>query len=79
MNTLTAKQQQIVDYVVAYNRKHHCSPSFREVGLHFGIQGQAVVNHLKAIVKKGALVIIRTAEGKHRGWRLPTKKERTGG
>ena len=68
---LTARQQAIVDYVLAYNREHHCSPTMREISSHFAIRLQAVVNHLNSIVAKGALIPVRSAEDKHRGWRAP--------
>lgn len=70
---LTEKQQAIVNWVDAYNRAHHCSPTFREVADHFGIHLQAVTNHMKVILRKGAMVQILSADGKHRGWRVPRK------
>lgn len=71
MNTLTAKQQQIVNYVAAYHKQHFCSPTSREVADHMGIRLTAGWNHLKAIVQKGALVRIVGADGQARGWRVP--------
>lgn len=68
---LTNRQQEIVAYVAGYHAAHHCSPSFRELSAHLGVRLQAVTNHMKAIVKKGALVQILSADGRHRGWRVP--------
>ena len=68
---LTARQQAIVDYVTDYHQAHHCSPTSREVAEHFGIAPTASANHLKAIVKKGAMVKIVSATGQARGWRVP--------
>lgn len=71
MSNLTARQKAILEYVLAYHAEHHCSPTLREVADHFGIARTGSALHLKAIVKKGALVKIVSATGQARGWRLP--------
>lgn len=71
-SNLTARQQEIFDWVLAYQLEHHCSPSYREIEDHFGFAHQACQDHMRVIVTKGHLVPVRSAAGLHRGWRKPT-------
>jgi len=57
---LTARQQQIFDFIVAHRRNHGCSPSIPEIQREFGIRSpNGVACHLAALEEKGC---IRRAE-----------------
>lgn len=54
---LTARQQEILDYLQAEHRRTGIMPSTREIQTHFGFASQtAAVSHLRALEKKGAIV-----------------------
>ena len=54
---LTARQQEILDYLQAEHRRTGIMPSTREIQSHFGFASQtAAVSHLRALEKKGAIV-----------------------
>lgn len=54
---LTARQQEILDYLQSEHRRSGIMPSTREIQKHFGFASQtAAVSHLRALEKKGAIV-----------------------
>ncbi|MEM7600352.1 MAG: transcriptional repressor LexA [Verrucomicrobiota bacterium] len=54
---LTARQQEILDYLQSVHRQSGIMPSTREIQEHFGFASQtAAVSHLRALEKKGAIV-----------------------
>lgn len=58
MNTPTAKQAKVLDFLKAYRKQHGYSPSSRDIQSHFGFQSQtAAVNHIKALAKKGLVKV----------------------
>lgn len=58
--SLTDRQREIYDYIVAFRRENGCSPSIPEIQRHFGIRSpNGVAGHLQALEAKG---IIRRAE-----------------
>jgi repressor LexA len=62
---LTARQQQVLDFIQAHQRQHGVSPSLREIQAHFGFASPfAVQRHVDALTKKGAL---HRLAGKARG------------
>lgn len=64
MKKLTEKQQQIFDYIVAFQKEHGYPPSVREIGAHVGLKSPSTVHfHLKGLEAAG---IITKAEGKTR-------------
>jgi len=67
---LTKRQQQVLDYVHAHQRKHGVPPTLREIQAHFGFASPfAVTRHLQALEKKGVLT---RRPGKARGFTSPT-------
>lgn len=53
---LTERQQEILDFIRDQQRTHGVTPSTREIQGHFGFASQtAVVSHLQALERKGAL------------------------
>jgi len=51
---LTPRQQSIFDFIVAYRRRHGCSPSIPEIQREFGIRSpNGVAGHLDALISKG--------------------------
>ena len=54
---LTARQQEILDYLESVHRRTGIMPSTREIQEHFGFASQtAAVSHLRALERKGAIV-----------------------
>lgn len=54
---LTARQQEILDYLQSVHRQSGIMPSTREIQEHFGFASQtAAVSHLRALEKKGAII-----------------------
>mgnify|MGYP002514870352 CR=1 FL=1 len=57
MAKLTAKQQQIYDYILAFTSEHGYPPSVREIGAAVGLRSTASVSyHLQQLQAKGALL-----------------------
>lgn len=64
MRELTAKQQQIYDYIVSFSGEHGYPPSVREIGEHVGLKSPSTVHfHLKGLQSAG---LITQAAGKTR-------------
>ena len=69
MAKLTAKQQQIYDYIVAFTADHGYPPSVREIGAAVGLKSPSTVHfHMKGLEEAGVIV---KAEGKTRAISLP--------
>ena len=64
MAKLTAKQQQIYDYILAFTAEHGYPPSVREIGAAVGLKSPSTVHfHMKGLEEAGVIV---KAEGKTR-------------
>ena len=64
MKQLTAKQQQIYDYIVSFSSEHGYPPSVREIGEYMGLKSPSTVHfHLKGLQSAG---YITQAAGKTR-------------
>jgi repressor LexA len=73
--SLTDRQQQVLDFIHAHHRQHGVSPSIREIQAHFGLASPfGIQRHLDALTEKGAL---RRLDGKARGL-LPQSHPRRG-
>jgi repressor LexA len=71
---LTARQQEILDYLTGQMNRTGVMPSTREIQKHFRFASQtASINHLKALEKKGA---IQRMAGKARAVSLPSMLNR---
>ena len=69
MAKLTAKQQQIYDYILSFTSEHGYPPSVREIGAAIGLKSPSTVHfHIKGLEEAGVLV---KAEGKTRAITLP--------
>ena len=69
MAKLTAKQQQIYDYILAFTNEHGYPPSVREIGAAVGLKSPSTVHfHMNGLEKAGVIV---KAEGKTRAITLP--------
>ncbi len=54
--SLTERQREIYNYIVAFRRDNGCSPSIPEIQRHFGIRSpNGVAGHLHALEAKGAI------------------------
>lgn len=64
MKAMTPKQQQVYDFIVAFQNEHGYPPSVREIGAYVGLKSPSTVHfHLKGLEKAG---LIEKAEGKTR-------------
>ena len=69
MAKLTAKQQQIYDYILSFTNQHGYPPSVREIGAAVGLKSPSTVHfHMKGLEEAGVIV---KAEGKTRAISLP--------
>ncbi len=69
MTKLTAKQQQIYDYILSFTSDHGYPPSVREIGSAVGLKSPSTVHfHMKGLEEAGVIV---KAEGKTRAISLP--------
>lgn len=50
---LTARQQDIRDWIAGYIDVHGFSPTVREIGSHYGFTTNGVKTHLNALRRKG--------------------------
>lgn len=72
---LTARQQQVLDFINAHHQEHGVAPSLREIQAHFGLASPfGIQRHVNALTEKGAL---RRLEGKARGL-LPSSHSHRG-
>lgn len=53
MNTLTPKQLGILSFIASFSKEKGYPPSLREIGSHFKIAPPSVLEHLRALEKKG--------------------------
>lgn len=64
MESLTDRQQEVLDYILECNAHTGVTPSTREIQEHFGFASQtAAMNHLRALERKG---VIQRRAGKAR-------------
>lgn len=55
-NNLTKRQRQILDFINDFTGKYGYSPSFREIGEHFGLSSPATIHsHIQSLKNKGLL------------------------
>jgi len=52
---LTDRQREIFDFIKTFIKERGYPPSIREIGAHFHIYPRAVLDHLRALEKKGYL------------------------
>ncbi|HJV35767.1 transcriptional repressor LexA [Geomonas sp.] len=73
MEQLTARQQEVLDFVTGYINEYGYPPSLREIGRRLGVSGTlGVMKHLEALEKKGYL---RRQEGSTRGITLANQAQ----
>ena len=65
MDSLTARQQQVYQFISDYLEKHGCPPTLREISACIGTSGTvSALRHVEALERKGYL---RRREGSSRG------------
>lgn len=53
---LTARQQEVLEYLKKHQEEHGCPPTVREIGAAIGVTSpNGVMCHLKALEKKGSI------------------------
>jgi repressor LexA len=73
MEQLTARQQEVLDFVTQHVNEYGYAPSLREIGRKLGVTGTlGVMKHLEALEKKGYL---RRQEGSSRGITLANQAQ----
>lgn len=55
MKNLTARQNQVLNYIAGYLRTHNYPPTIREISEFLGISVKGAYDHVKALQKKGRL------------------------
>lgn len=55
MKGITARQQEVLNFVARFTEENNFPPTVREIGDNFGISLRAVQDHLNALQKKGYL------------------------
>lgn len=55
MTFLTSRQTQILNFIRDFFKRQGFAPSIREIGQSFKIAPSSVLDHLKALEKKGAI------------------------
>ncbi|MCR5724249.1 MAG: transcriptional repressor LexA [Treponema sp.] len=55
MKGITARQQEVLDFISSYTKDNEYPPTVREIGEHFSISLRAVQDHIAALQKKGFL------------------------
>lgn len=74
-DTLTGKQQIVLNFIGLFFRQHRCYPLIREVQAGCGITSyKSALDRLNALERKGYL---KRVPNKHRGIRLLRKVQRT--
>ena len=53
MSALTLKQLEILEFIVSFMKEKGYPPSIREIGTSFHIAPPSVLDHLRALEKKG--------------------------
>lgn len=57
MHGLTKRQREIIDFIQKFIANHRYSPSYREIGTHFGFSSVASVHkHVNTLKKKGIVL-----------------------
>ena len=74
MVSLTQKQSEILEFVTSFAKEKGFPPSIREIGIFFKIAPPSVLDHLRALEKKGfirrvpfqsrCLEILKNSQGK---------------
>lgn len=67
MNSLTGRQQQILQYIQREIQEKGVAPSVREIAAHFDVSAATMQQHLDALRRKKAL---DASDSSHRGLRL---------
>src|SRR5271157_2271336 len=68
MTALTRKQQQILDFILKWQRTEGATPTFQEIADEFGFRSlNSVTEHLRLMRKKGCL---QSVPGKVRSLRV---------
>jgi repressor LexA len=54
-NTLTPRQQDVLEFIEGWINVHGFSPTVREIASHYGWTTNGVAGHLKALRRKGRI------------------------
>ncbi|GMO35493.1 MAG: transcriptional repressor LexA [Termitinemataceae bacterium] len=72
MKAVTKKQQEILDFIVAFCDEHSYTPTIREIAANYNITVKAAFDHVNALKKKGK---ITSEKGRLRTLKIVKNKE----
>ncbi len=55
MKELTARQHEVLDFIIGYIKTHTYSPAIRDIAVHFGMTPKGAHDHVTALKRKGFL------------------------
>ncbi|MBU0516011.1 MAG: transcriptional repressor LexA [Proteobacteria bacterium] len=66
--TITDRQQQVLDFIAAFQAREGFPPSVREICAHLGLKSPgSLIKHLRALEEEG---LLGRSPGKKRAWKL---------
>jgi repressor LexA len=68
---LTPRQQNVLDFIAAFQRRQRMAPTVREIGKHLGLSAPAGIHRLLNVLKDKGYIVAEP--GKQRSWRLARK------
>jgi repressor LexA len=60
MNGLSARQEEVLLYLIEFHKTRGYPPSLREIGTHLHIAASSVLDHLTSLEKKGYIRRLRS-------------------
>jgi repressor LexA len=76
MKELTARQQEVLDFIRSFSAREGMPPTVREIGARFRVTPRAAFDHLSALERKGMLER-RAAGGRRSRSLVPTSRSTT--
>ena len=77
MQTLTAKQRALADFIESHRQQHGSAPTYQEIADHFGFRSvNAVTGHIRLLRQKGCLA---SDAGKARSLRVTSPLQKLRG
>ena len=77
MQTLTAKQRALADFIESHRQQHGSAPTYQEIADHFGFRSvNAVTGHIRLLRQKGCLA---SEAGKARSLRVTSPLQKLRG
>lgn len=75
-NDLTQRQQQVLSYIIEYQKAHAIAPTVREVCAHLGLRSPGGIHRILNVLKEKGHIL--SEPGKKRAWRFAGQLPGTG-